>query len=59
MRRMVEAEPSSFDHRVRLARFYVERGAQNNAEAVLREAVGLDPNSEQRRLDARRVFCEQ
>ena len=47
---MIEAEPTLFDHRLRLARFFDAQGAHEKAEAVLREAIALDPNSEERRL---------
>lgn len=49
-RRMIEAEPMLFDHRLRLARFFDTQGAHEKAEAVLHEAIALDPNSEERRL---------
>jgi tetratricopeptide (TPR) repeat protein len=49
-RRMIETEPTLFDHRLRLARFFDAQGAHEKAEAVLREAIALDPNSEERRL---------
>jgi tetratricopeptide (TPR) repeat protein len=49
-RRMIEAEPTLFDHRLRLARLFDTQGAHEKAEAVLREAIALDPNSEERRL---------
>jgi tetratricopeptide (TPR) repeat protein len=49
-RRMIEAEPTLFDHRLRLARFFDTQGAHEKAEAVLHEAIALDPNSEERRL---------
>lgn len=49
-RQMIDAEPKSFDHRLRLARLYDGQGAHDKAETVLREAVTLDPDSEQRRL---------
>lgn len=49
-RRMIEAEPTLFDHRLRLARFFNAQGAHEKAEGVLRESITLDPNSEERRL---------
>lgn len=49
-RRMIEAEPMLFDHRLRLARLFDTQGAHEKAEAVLHEAIALDPNSEERRL---------
>jgi cellulose synthase operon protein C len=49
-RRMIEIEPTLFDHRMRLARFFDTQGAHEKAESVLREAITLDPNSEERRL---------
>src|SRR6185436_19728139 len=49
-RRMIEVEPTLFDHRLRLARFFNEQGAHEKAESVLREAIALDTNSEERRL---------
>jgi tetratricopeptide (TPR) repeat protein len=49
-RRMIEAEPTLFDHRLRLARFFNAQGAPEKAEGVLRAAITLDPNSEERRL---------
>ncbi|MCC6142127.1 MAG: tetratricopeptide repeat protein [Nitrospira sp.] len=48
--RMIEAEPTVFDHRLRLARLYDGQGAHEKAEAVLRDAITLDPQSEERRL---------
>ncbi|HMU54222.1 MAG TPA: tetratricopeptide repeat protein [Nitrospira sp.] len=50
IRVMIEAEPASFDHRLKLARLFDTTGAQREAESVLREAVALDPDSESRRL---------
>ena len=49
-RRMIEAEPTLFDHRLRLARFFDAQGAHEKAEGVLREAISLNPNSEEPRL---------
>ncbi|MDE3051104.1 MAG: tetratricopeptide repeat protein, partial [Nitrospirota bacterium] len=49
-RRMIEAEPTLFDHRLRLARLFNTQGAPEKAEAVLRDAIVLEPNSEERRL---------
>ena len=43
-RRMIEVEPTLFDHRLRLARFFNEQGAHEKAEGVLREAIALDPD---------------
>ncbi|MDH5741822.1 MAG: tetratricopeptide repeat protein, partial [Nitrospira sp.] len=50
IRRMIEAEPQSMDHRIRLVRFYISRNAYDKAEAVLREAIVSEPDSEQRHL---------
>jgi len=50
IRRMIEAEPQSMDHRIRLARFHMGRNAYDKAEAVLREAIVSEPDSEQRHL---------
>jgi len=49
-RRMIETEPTLFDHRLRLARLFDAQGAHERAESILREAIALDPNSEERRL---------
>jgi len=48
--RMIDAEPTVFDHRLRLARLYNGQGAPEKAETVLRDAIVLDPQSEERRL---------
>jgi tetratricopeptide (TPR) repeat protein len=49
-RRMIETEPSSTDHYLRLARLFDAQGMHQQAESVLRQSVTLDPDSEQRRL---------
>jgi tetratricopeptide (TPR) repeat protein len=49
-RRMIDTEPTQFDHRLRLARLFDTQGAHEKAEKILREAIALDPNSEERRL---------
>lgn len=46
----VEHESTVFDHWFRLARFYDQQNAFDKTEAVLREAIRLAPESEQRRL---------
>jgi tetratricopeptide (TPR) repeat protein len=49
-RRMIETEPTIFDHRLRLVRLFDAQGAHEKAEGILREAIALDLNSEERRL---------
>jgi len=49
-RRMIEIEPTVFDHRLKLARLFDEHGAPERAESVLREAIALDAQSEERYL---------
>ena len=49
-RLVIEREPAVFDHRLRLARLFDSQGAHDKAEKVLREAITLDPQSEERHL---------
>ena len=46
-KRMVEIEPDVFEHRIKVARVSTDFA---EGEAVLREAIRLDPKDEQRRL---------
>jgi tetratricopeptide (TPR) repeat protein len=47
LRRIIDEEPSIFDHRLKLARFYDKHQAVDRAEAVLREAVRIPQEKEQ------------
>ena len=41
LRKLIEEEPTVFDHRLKLARFYDQQKAMDKAEAVLQEATKL------------------
>ncbi|MBK8379311.1 MAG: tetratricopeptide repeat protein [Nitrospira sp.] len=47
LRQIIQEEPTLYDHRLKLARFFDQRHATDHAEAVLREAPQVFPENEQ------------
>ena len=59
MQRIVEIEPTIFDHHVGLAVFYKELGEFEKAKNILSHAITLDPDDGNRRLVLAELFVTQ
>jgi len=59
MQRIIEIEPTIFDHHVGLAVFYKELGDFEKAKNILSHAIDLDPDDGDRRLVLAELFVTQ
>lgn len=50
LKTLIDLQPTIFEHRMKLARYYDSQNNVAQAESVLREAVNLDPANESRHL---------